>query len=99
MLVKDVTIDKYEDRTDKFNVHGRWEWYPNPKENGLGDVIIYEISTKPHDGCIGAISKEIMSQCRNADRTDAEIFKLGTTRRHQFINLFYVYVFKLILIA
>ena len=86
--MKDVSIAKYEKRTDKFNVHARWEWEAKFKKDGivLGDVIIYEIPTIAHDACVRAIGNEIMAQCRNVKRTVAKIYSLGTTRRLQFIK-------------
>ena len=65
MLAKNVTIDKYEERTDRFNVHGCWEWDAKLEKNVivLGDVTIYELPTKAHEVCICAIVKSIIKQC------------------------------------
>src|SRR6185369_17889909 len=37
-----VTLEEYEERSDKFNIRGYWEWVN-------GDVIIYELPSKPHE--------------------------------------------------
>ncbi|RIA94683.1 hypothetical protein C1645_759632 [Glomus cerebriforme] len=72
-LAVGVTLEEYERRVEEFNVHGCWEWTD-------GDVIIYELPSEPHEICIGAITKEIFRACRNTERTNAEIFSLGSTR-------------------
>ncbi|CAH1756293.1 9421_t:CDS:2 [Entrophospora sp. SA101] len=81
ILVKDITIDKYEERADQFNVHGCWEWGAKLEKNGivLGDVTIYELPSQAHEVCIGAIVKLMMKQCSPADETDAEIYSFGAT--------------------
>ena len=97
-----MTIDKYEERADRFNVHGCWEWDAKLEKNGivLGDVTVYELPVLAHEVCIGAISKLIMKQCSPADETDAEIYTLGATSRHLFVSFLVLFLrfFKLILI-
>ncbi|CAJ0828338.1 1896_t:CDS:2, partial [Entrophospora sp. SA101] len=81
ILVKDGTIDKYEEHADRFNVHGCWEWDAKLEKNGivLGNVTIYELPSQSHEVCIGAIAKLMMKQCSPADETDAEIYSFGAT--------------------
>ncbi|RIA87998.1 hypothetical protein C1645_826997 [Glomus cerebriforme] len=67
-----VTLDEYERRVEKFDVHGYWEWTD-------GDVIIYELPSEPHEICIGAITEELMDVCRLVKRTNAQICSLGST--------------------
>ncbi|CAG8603782.1 417_t:CDS:2, partial [Diversispora eburnea] len=66
VLAEGVTLDEYERRTDKFNVHGLWEW-TNYK------VSVYELPLELHETCIGAITSEIIE-------TNAGIINLGATR-------------------
>lgn len=73
VLATGITLEDYENRVDKFNIRGCWEW-SNWK------VIIYEFPSEPHEVGIGAITKEILESCRNANRTDAEIYSYGSTR-------------------
>ncbi|CAG8614808.1 22705_t:CDS:2, partial [Cetraspora pellucida] len=68
-----VTLDEYECRTDKFNVHGLWEW-TNYK------VSVYELPLEPHETCIGAITKIINRSCSAVDFTDASIMNFGAIR-------------------
>ncbi|CAG8826216.1 18513_t:CDS:2, partial [Racocetra persica] len=75
VLAEGVTLDEYERRTDKFNVHGLWEW-TNYK------VSVYELPLEPHETCIGAIIKYINRSCSDVDDTDASIIGLGAARRH-----------------
>jgi len=51
VLAENVTLDRYEYCTDKFNVHGLWGWQ------------ILELPLKPHDICVGAITSKIVAQC------------------------------------
>jgi hypothetical protein len=74
-LAVGVTLNEYERRVEEFNVHGCWEWTD-------GDVIIYELPSEPHEICIGAIAKEINRACRNVERTNAEIYSVGSTRKY-----------------
>ncbi|KAF0446320.1 hypothetical protein F8M41_002945 [Gigaspora margarita] len=82
VLAENVTIDKYEERTDQFNVRGSWEWSAKLEKNGivLGDVTVYELPTQAHEVCIGKITELMIEQCRPVNRTDAEIYLLGATR-------------------
>ncbi|KAF0446319.1 hypothetical protein F8M41_002944 [Gigaspora margarita] len=82
VLAENVTIDKYEERKDRFNVHGSWKWNAKLEKNGiiLGDVTVYELTTQAHEVCIGAITKLIIKQCLPVDYTDADILNLGATR-------------------
>ncbi|KAF0429712.1 hypothetical protein F8M41_005641 [Gigaspora margarita] len=73
VLATGVTIEEYEQRTEKFSIHGCWEW----REEKL---IIYEFPSAPHEVCIGAIVKEINKRCSNVDGTNAEIISFGATR-------------------
>ncbi|PKY52496.1 hypothetical protein RhiirA4_496827 [Rhizophagus irregularis] len=73
VLVTDVTIEEYEQRTENFNIHGCWEWSD-------GKVIIYELPSAPHEVCIFEISEEIMNACRHIRGTPAQIYGIGATR-------------------
>ncbi|CAG8441475.1 1448_t:CDS:10 [Diversispora eburnea] len=73
VLAEGVTLDEYERRTDKFNVHGLWEW-ANYK------VSVYEIPVKPRETCIGAITSEIVEKCIPVKGTNAGIIKPRSTR-------------------
>ncbi|CAG8664069.1 2176_t:CDS:2, partial [Ambispora gerdemannii] len=72
-LAVGVTLDEYEQRSDKFNVRGYWEWVDYK-------VIIYELPSKPHETLIGAITSEIVEKCLPVKRTDASIGNLGAIR-------------------
>ena len=74
ILVKNVSLEEYELRVDKFNVHGCWDWTENK-------VIIYEFPSKPHEVLIGEITSEIQSQCNPARSTNAHIGSLGAVRK------------------
>ncbi|CAB5094601.1 unnamed protein product [Rhizophagus irregularis] len=73
VLATDVTIEEYEQRTEKFNIHGCWEWSD-------GKVIIYELPSMPHEVCISAVSEEISNACRHVRGTPAQIYGFGATR-------------------
>ncbi|CAG8758003.1 13077_t:CDS:2, partial [Gigaspora rosea] len=73
VLAEGVTLDEYESHTDKFNIHGLWEW-TNYK------VLVYELPLEPHEICIGTIVKEFNECCRDVNRTDASIINFGATR-------------------
>ncbi|CAG8701733.1 9732_t:CDS:2, partial [Funneliformis mosseae] len=75
VLAKGITLEDYEERVDKFKIHGCWEW-------SNGKVIIYELLSESHKVCIGLITKEIIKSCINADGTDAEVYSYGSTRTH-----------------
>ncbi|CAG8684178.1 18846_t:CDS:2, partial [Acaulospora morrowiae] len=72
-LAVNVTLEKYEKRSDEFNIRRCWEWVN-------GDVIIYELPSEPHEVYIHKISKVIGIACRNVDDTPAEIYVFGSTR-------------------
>ncbi|CAG8530269.1 19715_t:CDS:2 [Racocetra fulgida] len=82
ILAENVTIDKYEERTDRFNVRGCWEWDAKFEKNGvvLGEVAVYELPLQAHEVCAGEISSLIFEQCLPANRTDAKIYILAATR-------------------
>jgi hypothetical protein len=75
VLATNITIEDYEERTEKFNIHGCWEW-------SNGKVIIYEFPSAPHEVCIGRISYEITDACRNVMGTPAKIISHGCTRKY-----------------
>ncbi|KAF0496171.1 hypothetical protein F8M41_021070 [Gigaspora margarita] len=72
VLAENVTIDKYEERTDRFNVHGLWEWNAKLEKNGiiLGDVTVYELPSPAHEVCIGAITKLMIKQSARTRAND-----------------------------
>ena len=74
-LAVGVTLDEYEQRSDKFNVRGYWEWVDYK-------VIIYELPSKPHETLIGAISMAIAMKCVSVYGTDASIGNLGAIRKY-----------------
>jgi hypothetical protein len=74
-LVKNVSLKEYEERADKFNIRGVWEW----KEN---EVVIYELPSKPHGTLIGEITCEITTQCHPVRGTDAHIGGMGSVRKY-----------------
>ena len=80
MLAKGIDIEEYERRTEKFNIHGCWEWSD-------GKIIIYELPSMPHEVGIGVIAKEIVKCCINADGTDAVIHNCGATSKYQCYNI------------
>ncbi|CAG8599992.1 13668_t:CDS:10 [Ambispora gerdemannii] len=73
VLATGITIEEYEQRTEKFSIHGCWEWSNR-------EVIIYEFPSTPHEVCIVAVVKMIIKSCGNADGTNAEILGFGSTR-------------------
>ena len=85
-------MEEYEKRSDEFNIHGWWEWVN-------GEVIAYELPSNPHEICTRAIAEEIMDNCRNAKRTDAQIYSSGSARKHRFIIVFDFYLSYPILIS
>ncbi|CAG8656240.1 5212_t:CDS:2, partial [Ambispora gerdemannii] len=72
-LAVGVTLEEYEERSDKFNIRGYWEWVN-------GDVIIYELPSKPHEVFIVTISEEIFWRCSPVRGTDGSIIGLGAIR-------------------
>ncbi|CAG8758351.1 2891_t:CDS:2 [Dentiscutata erythropus] len=73
VLATGVTPEDYEERVEKFNIRGCWEW-------SNSEVIIYEFPSKPHEVCLAKVVKVITGACRNADNTPAEILGFGATR-------------------
>jgi hypothetical protein len=73
-LVKNVSLEEYELRVEKFNVHGCWDWTANK-------VIIYEFPSKPHETFIGEISRIIMVKTDPVSGTNAHIGSLGAMRK------------------
>ncbi|CAG8802986.1 23047_t:CDS:2, partial [Dentiscutata erythropus] len=71
VLATGITIEEYEQRTEKFSIRSCWEWRE-------GKVIIYEFPSAPHEVCVSAITSEIMNGCNNARRTNAVIIGFGT---------------------
>ncbi|CAG8531073.1 1287_t:CDS:2, partial [Diversispora eburnea] len=59
-----VTLDEYKHCTDKFNVHGLWEW-TNYK------VSVYELPLELYETCIDTITSKIIEQCFPVKRTNA----------------------------
>ncbi|CAG8615654.1 8179_t:CDS:2 [Ambispora gerdemannii] len=70
-----VTLEEYERRSEEFNIHGYWEWVN-------GKVIIYELPSKPHEICIGVITRMLLNQTNAVAFTNAEIYSLGSTRTY-----------------
>ena len=75
MLATGITLEDYEERVEKFNIHGCWEW-------SNGKVIIYELPSLPHEVGIGAITSDIIESLISAKRTDAEIYSCGSTSKY-----------------
>ncbi|RHZ78308.1 hypothetical protein Glove_166g3 [Diversispora epigaea] len=73
MIAEGITLEEYEERTDKFNVRGLWEWVDY-------NVIIYELPSKHHETFISSVTKEIFKQCIAVDGTNARIGGLGAIR-------------------
>ena len=74
-LAVGVTLYEYEQRSDKFNVRGYWEWVDYK-------VIIYELPSKPHEILIAEITSEIRTKCISVRGTDASIGNLGAIRKY-----------------
>ena len=75
MLATNITVEDYEQRSEKFNIHGCWEWSD-------GKVIIYELPSMPHEVGIGAITEEIMGACRLLKDTPSQIHNCGATSKY-----------------
>ncbi|CAG8713642.1 15384_t:CDS:2, partial [Funneliformis mosseae] len=73
VLATNITIEDYEERTKKFNIHSCWEWVE-------GNIVIYEVPSMPHEIGISAIVKEIMDACRPVKGTPFQIYSIGSTR-------------------
>ncbi|GBC18797.2 uncharacterized protein OCT59_015326 [Rhizophagus irregularis] len=72
-LVKSVSLEEYELRVDKFNVHGCWDW----KEN---KVIVYEWPSKVHETIIGELTYQILRQFDAIHGTPAHMSSMGAVR-------------------
>lgn len=75
VLATNVTIEEYEQRTEKFNIHGCWECSD-------GKIIIYELPSIQHEVCISAVSEEILNACRYVRGTPAQIYGFGATSKY-----------------
>jgi len=71
-LATEVPFDTYVEHTDKYNIHGWWEW-----ENETVRVI--ELPTKFHERCVRAITDEIAIAIRNVRSTNVGILNDGST--------------------
>ncbi|CAI2194041.1 14097_t:CDS:2 [Funneliformis geosporum] len=71
-LTTEVPFDTYVERTDKYNIHGWWEW-----KNGT--VIVIELPTKFHERCVGAIIREINLVTGGVRSTNVDILYDGAT--------------------
>ena len=75
VLATGIIIEDYEERVEKFNIHGYWEW-------SEGKVIIYELPSMPHEVVIGAVTRMLMYQCHAVAFTNAEIDGFGGTSKY-----------------
>ena len=71
-LVTGVSYDAYVEHTDKYNIHGWWEW-----ENGTVRVI--ELPTKSHERCVGAIVQEVAIATSGVRSTNVGLLYDGST--------------------
>ncbi|CAG8561370.1 938_t:CDS:2, partial [Diversispora eburnea] len=60
-LAVGVTLEEYERRSEEFNVRGCWEWIN-------GKVIIYELSSEPHEVCIETYADGSAKEADNSFR-------------------------------
>ena len=74
-LATEVPFDTYAERTDKYNIHGWWEW-----ENGTIRVI--ELPTKFHERCISGIVRQISSANAGVISTNLDILYHGSTSEY-----------------
>ncbi|CAI2174797.1 14161_t:CDS:2 [Funneliformis geosporum] len=70
-LATDVSWEEYVEKTDKYNIHGWWEW-----ENGTVNVI--ELPLRFHEYCVSAITQEIYEATRSVKCTYFGIFASGS---------------------
>ncbi|CAG8535034.1 11627_t:CDS:2, partial [Paraglomus brasilianum] len=70
-LAIDVSWEEYVEKTDKYNIHGWWEW-----ENGVVRVI--ELSSLFHESGVDAVVRQIHRATENVMRTNYDIIGLGT---------------------
>jgi hypothetical protein len=71
-LFTGVSYDTYVEHTDKYNIHGWWEW-----ENGTVRVI--ELPSKFRERCVGAIVRQISSATGGVISTNVDILYDGST--------------------
>jgi hypothetical protein len=74
-LVTEVSYDTYVERTDKYNIHGWWEW-----ENGTVRVI--EVPTIFHERCVGSIVRDITFATVGVRSTNLDILYDGSTSEY-----------------
>ncbi|CAG8445497.1 3600_t:CDS:2 [Funneliformis mosseae] len=68
VLAKGITLEDYEERVDKFNIHKCLEW-------SNGKVIIYELPSELYKVCIKVINSEIIENCLSAKWTNTKIYR------------------------
>jgi len=73
IIAEGITLEEYEERTDKFNIRCCWEWVEFK-------VIIYELPSEHHENFIGSISTAIIMECSPVYETNASIGNQGATR-------------------
>jgi len=70
-LATEVPFDTYVEHTDKYNIHGWWEW-----ENGT--VYVIELPTDFHEGCVRAIADEFAIAFSNVRSTNLGLHNDGS---------------------
>jgi hypothetical protein len=65
-LATEVPFDTYVERTDKYNIHGWWEW-----ENGT--ILVIELPSKFHERCATSIARQINSATAGVISTNVDI--------------------------
>ncbi|CAB4379077.1 unnamed protein product [Rhizophagus irregularis] len=71
-IATEVPYDTYVKHTDKYNIHGWWEW-------NNGTVCVVKLPSIFHKNCIGAISRQISLATGGVMSTNADLFYLGAT--------------------
>ncbi|CAB5184468.1 hypothetical protein RhiirA5_411409 [Rhizophagus irregularis] len=71
-IATEVPYDTYVKHTDKYNIHGWWEW-------NNGTVCVVKLPSIFHKNCIGAISRQISLATGGVISTNADLFYLGAT--------------------
>ncbi|RIA94865.1 hypothetical protein C1645_758964 [Glomus cerebriforme] len=71
-LAKDVPFDTYVEQTDKYNIHGFWEWENNT-------VRVIELPSSFHENCVNGIVRQISRQLGAVEGTNVDIFNYGAT--------------------
>ena len=74
-LATEVPFDTYVEHTDKYNIHGWWEW-----ENGTVHAI--ELPSQPHQRCSRAIAQEITLATAGVRSTNFGILNNGSTSEY-----------------